>query len=150
MPQMEWVWLCALIVFAILEAATSTLVSLWFIGGSLTAMIAALCGANVWLQLLLFFAVSAVLLVALRPLAKKYLVPRTQQTNARSNIGKHAVVTERIDTLSGKGAVKIGGVEWSARTPGEAPIEAGTVVRVTDIVGAKVCVVPVTKEEESK
>ena len=104
MPQMEWVWLCALIIFAILEAATSTLVSLWFIGGSLTAMIAALCGAGVWLQLLLLFAVSAVLLVALRPLAKKYLIPRTQQTNARRNIGKHAVVTERIPAIDGKAA----------------------------------------------
>ena len=46
MPPMEWIWLAALVIFAILEAATSTLVSLWFIGGSLTAMIAALCGAE--------------------------------------------------------------------------------------------------------
>ena len=40
MPPMEWIWLAALVIFAILEAATRTLVSLWFIGGSLTAMIA--------------------------------------------------------------------------------------------------------------
>ena len=59
MPEMEWIWLVALIIFAILEAATTTLISLWFIGGSLSAMIAALCGAEIWLQLLLFFAVSA-------------------------------------------------------------------------------------------
>lgn len=148
MPQMEWIWLSALIIFAILEAATTTLVSMWFIGGSLAAMISALCGANIWLQFLLFFAVSALLLVALRPLAKKYLLPRTQATNARGNIGKRAVVTEQIDTLNGKGAVKIDGVEWSARTRSEAPIAVGAVVRITDIVGAKVCVEPVKEEEE--
>lgn len=148
MPPMEWIWLAALTVFAILEAATTTLVSLWFIGGSLTAMIAALCGADIWLQILLFFAVSALLLVALRPLAKKYLLPRTQATNARGNIGKRAVVTERIDTLNGKGAVRIDGVEWSARSQHE--IEVGAVVRITDIIGAKVCVEPVKEEEEKE
>ncbi|MGN1308129.1 MAG: NfeD family protein [Faecousia sp.] len=153
MPQMEWIWLIALILFAVLEAATTTLVSLWFIGGSLAAMIAALCGAEVWLQILLFFAVSALLLLAVRPLARKYLFPRAQPTNARGNIGKRALVTERIDTLNGKGAVKIDGVEWSARTQNEKPIEVGTLVRITDIVGAKVCVEPVVepvKEEEEK
>lgn len=150
MPAMEWIWLGALIVFAALEAATSTLVSLWFIGGALTAMIAALCGANLWLQILLFFAVSAILLVILRPLAKKYLNPRTQPTNARSNIGKRAIVTEEIDTLRGKGAVKISGIEWSARSLSDVPIEVGAVVRITDVVGAKVCVEPAANEKEEK
>ena len=148
MPEMEWIWLVALIIFAILEAATTTLISLWFIGGSLSAMIAALCGAEIWLQLLLFFAVSALLLVAVRPLTKKFMVPHAQPTNARSNIGKRAVVTERIDTLNGKGAVKIAGVEWSARSQSDTPIEVGAVVRITDVVGAKVCVKLVKTEEE--
>lgn len=153
MPQMEWIWLTALIIFAVLEAATAALVSIWFVGGSLAAMISALCGADLWLQILLFFAVSALLLLAIRPLTKKYLVPHTEQTNARGNVGKRAVVIERIDTLHGKGAVKIDGVEWSARTRSEKPIEVGTLVRITDIVGAKVCVEPVVepvKKEEEK
>lgn len=152
MPAMEWIWLGALIVFAALEAATSTLVSLWFIGGALTAMIAALCGANLWLQILLFFAVSAILLVILRPLAKKYLNPRAQPTNARSNIGKRAIVTEEIDTLRGKGAVKLGGVEWSACSKDDTAIAVGSVVRITDIEGVKLCVVPTQEEnkEDSK
>lgn len=150
MPPMEWIWLTTLIVFAILEAATSALISMWFIGGSLSAMISALCGADIWLQLLLFFAVSALLLAVLRPMTKKLMIPQAQPTNARGNIGKRAVVTERIDTLNGKGAVKIGGIEWSARTRDETPIEVGAVVRVTDIVGAKVCVELVKEEEEEK
>lgn len=140
MPQMEWIWLAALIVFAVLEAATSALVSLWFIGGAFAAMVTALCGGGIWLQTLLFFAVSAVLLMLLRPVARRYLSPQRSQTNAQGNIGRLAIVTEDIDNLRGQGAVKIGGVEWSARSQEDQPIEAGTVVRVLAIEGAKVCV----------
>ena len=50
MPPMEWIWLAALVFFAVIEAVTSALVSLWFIGGALVSMIAALLGAPIWLQ----------------------------------------------------------------------------------------------------
>ncbi len=146
MPSMEWMWLAALVVFAILEASTSALVSVWFIGGSLAAMIAALLGAEIWLQVVLFFVVSAALLLLLRPIAKKYMKTRTVPTNASSNIGKTAVVTSAIDNLRGTGAVKIGGVEWSARSADDQPIEKDAVVRVTKIEGVKVFV-ELVKEE---
>lgn len=146
MPSMEWMWLAALVVFAVLEASTSALVSVWFIGGSLAAMIAALLGAQIWLQVVLFFVVSAALLLLLRPIAKKYMKTRTVPTNASSNIGKTAVVTAAIDNLRGTGAVKIGGVEWSARSADDQPIEKDAVVRVTKIEGVKVFV-ELVKEE---
>ena len=146
MPSMEWIWLAALVLFAILEASTSALVSVWFIGGSLAAMIAALLGAPVWLQLVLFFAVSAALLLLLRPIARKYMASRTVPTNVSSNLGKTAVVTEAIDNLHGAGAVKIGGVEWSARSADDTPIAKDAVVRVVKIEGVKVFVVRVKEE----
>lgn len=148
MPAMEWIWLAALVLFAILEASTSALVSVWFIGGALSAMIAALLGAPVWLQLVLFFAVSAALLLLLRPIARKYLTAHTVPTNVSSNLGKTAVVTARIDNLHGCGAVKIGGVEWSARSADDTCIEKDAVVRVTKIEGVKVFV-ELVKEEVS-
>ena len=70
MPPMEWIWLAALVLFAIVEASTATLVSVWFIGGALTAMIAALLNGPLWLQIVLFFGVSAAMLLLVRPLAK--------------------------------------------------------------------------------
>ena len=149
MPEMKWIWLAALVLFAVLEASTSALVSVWFIGGSLIAMIAALLGAPIWLQLVLFFAVSAALLLLLRPIARKYMKTRTVPTNVSSNLGKTAVVTAAIDNLRGTGAVKIGGVEWSARSADDTPIEKDAVVRVTKIEGVKVFVEPV-KEEITK
>ena len=65
---MEIIWLALLIVFAITEGVTVALVSIWFMGGALAALIAALCGAELWVQVVLFFAVSILLLLCLRPL----------------------------------------------------------------------------------
>lgn len=145
---MEVLWLVLLIVFAVLEASTVSLVSIWFMGGALTALIAALCGAEIWLQIILFFVVSIALLLCLRPLSKKLLKKRKVATNADSNIGKTAVVTETIDNLRGTGAVKISGVEWSARSVDDSVLEKDAVVRILRIEGVKVCVERAEKEEE--
>ncbi len=146
---MQWFWLAALVLFIIMEAATSALVSLWFIGGALVSLMAAIFGAPEWVQIVLFLLVSGCLLLALRPLAKKYLIPRKTVTNARSNIGKEAIVTETIDNLHGKGAVKIAGVFWSARSAEDERIEEGAIVRIAEIEGAKVCVKRAEKKEEA-
>ena len=145
---MEVLWLVLLIVFAVLEASTVSLVSLWFMGGALTALIAALCGAEIWLQVVLFFVVSIALLLCLRPLSKKLLKKKKVATNADSNIGKTAVVTETIDNLRGTGAVKISGVEWSARSVDDSVLEKDAVVRILRIEGVKVCVERAEKKEE--
>ena len=137
---MEIIWLALLIVFAITEGVTVALVSIWFMGGALAALIAALCGAELWVQVVLFFAVSILLLLCLRPLSKRLIKQKKVATNADSNIGKEAVVTERIDNLQGSGAVRISGVEWLARSADGSEIEKGAVVRVLRIEGVKVCV----------
>lgn len=137
---MEILWLILLVAFAIVEGVTVSLVSVWFIGGAAAALIAALCGAEVWLQVVLFFGVSIVLLLCLRPLSKRLLKQKKVATNADSNIGKEAIVTEKIDNLQGKGAVKIAGVEWSARSEDGSVIEKDAVVRILRIEGVKVCV----------
>ena len=145
---MEVLWLVLLIVFAVLEASTVSLVSIWFMGGALTALIAARCGAEIWQQIILFFVVSIALLLCLRPLSKKLLKKRKVATNADSNIGKTAVVTETIDNLRGTGAVKISGVEWSARSVDDSVLEKDAVVRILRIEGVKVCVERAEKKEE--
>ena len=129
--QMEIIWLALLIVFAITEGVTVALVSIWFMGGALAAL---------WVQVVLFFAVSILLLLCLRPLSKRLIKQKKVATNADSNIGKEAVVTEHIDNLQGSGAVRISGVEWSARSADGSEIEKGAVVRVLRIEGVKVCV----------
>ena len=141
--RMEFLWLALIVVFAVIEGATTALTTVWFIGGALAALAAALLHAELWLQITLFFAVSVVLLTALRPLVKKYLRPRTVRTNAAGNIGREAIVTEAIDNLHETGAVRLSGVEWSARSADGSPVAAGTVVRIDAIEGVMLIVTPI-------
>ena len=140
------VWLALLIIFAVAEAATVGLTSVWFAIGSLGALVCALAGGNIWLQLGIFIVLSLVCLVALRPLAKKYLNTRVEPTNADRVIGQEARVTQDIDNIQGTGAVTIGGVTWTARSEHDTPIPAGAMVRVLRIEGVKV-IVEKSKEE---
>ena len=134
------VWLALLIIFAVAEAATVGLTAVWFAIGSLGALVCALAGGNIWLQLGIFIVLSLVCLVALRPLAKKYLNTRVEPTNADRVIGQEARVTQDIDNIQGTGAVTIGGVTWTARSEHDTPIPAGAMVRVLRIEGVKVIV----------
>ena len=134
------VWLALLIIFAVAEAATVGLTSVWFAIGSLGALVCALAGGNIWLQLGIFIVLSLVCLVALRPLAKKYLNNRVEPTNADRVIGQEARVIQDIDNIQGTGAVTIGGVTWTARSEHDTPIPAGAMVRVLRIEGVKVIV----------
>lgn len=140
------VWLALLIIFAVAEAATVGLTSVWFAIGSLGALVCALAGGNIWLQLGIFIVLSLVCLVALRPLAKKYLNNRVEPTNADRVIGQEARVTQDIDNIQGTGAVTIGGVTWTARSEHDTPIPTGAMVRVLRIEGVKV-MVEKSKEE---
>lgn len=142
MNVFSWLWLAAMVLFAIVEAATVSLVSLWFIGGSLAAFIAALLGAELWLQTLLFLLVSGVLLACLRPFVKKIAKPRTVATNFDRIVGQDAIVTEAIDNLQATGAIRIGGTEWTARSENGAPIAKDAVVKIIRIEGVKVFVTP--------
>ena len=143
---MEWmaaVWFVLLVLFVWLEASTVALVSVWFALGSLAAMIASICGGELWLQFALFAVVSAAFMLALRPMAKRYFTPKLQKTNIDSVLDAQGLVLEEIDNLSAKGRVKIGSLEWSARSTDEAIIPENTLVKVDRIEGVKVYVTPV-------
>ena len=142
MGPMEIFWLIAGIFFLVVEAVTPALVSIWFALGAFAALIAAFFGAQLWIQILLFLVVSAVALIATRPLAKKYLDGKHVPTNADMVIGKEGVVTEEIDNLKAKGAVSCMGKEWTARSKDEKIIPAESKVTVTAIEGVKLIVSP--------
>ena len=141
--MMKIIWLVLLIVFAASEAATVGLTSIWFAAGALAALVAALLGGALWVQIALFLAVSLLCLAAVRPLARRHLNDRVEPTNADRVIGAEAQVTENIDNIHGKGAVVIRGMTWSARSEDGGPIAVGTMVRVLRIEGVKVFVTPI-------
>lgn len=140
------IWLGLTLVFAALEAATVGLTSMWFAAGGLVALIAALLGAPLGVQIGLFIAVSVLCLLGVRPFAARFLNNRVQRTNADRILGMEARVTEDIDNLRAAGAVAVDGKIWTARSQGDLPIPAGSVVRVLRIEGVKVYV-ELIKEE---
>ena len=145
---MNWeiiIWFGIMLAFLVVEAACPLhLVSIWFAAGSLVAMIAAALHAEIWLQIVLFLVVSATLLAALWPFTRKMLNPKLAKTNVDAVVGATGKVIEPIDNIQSIGRVKIGGMEWSARsTTGEA-IPAGSEVKIDRVEGVKVYVTPVT------
>ena len=139
------VWLVLMVVFLIVEAMTVVTVSLWFAAGALVALLVSLIGLEIWVQVVLFFVVSGVLLACLRPLVQRHFTPRLSRTNVDALIGTKGYVTADIDNLSAAGKVKLGGMEWTARSTHGLPIPAGTLVKVDHIEGVKAYVSPVEK-----
>ena len=137
---MTYAWLIAAIAFALIEMFTAQLVSVWFIAGALASLIASMLGVSTTLQWILFIAVSAVTLIATRPLVKKITSAAPEKTNADANIGKSAIVTDTIDNLAGTGSVKLGGISWTARSINDSVIPEGSTVTVENIEGVKLMV----------
>ena len=143
MDTLVIVWLVLLIVFLVAEAATVTITSLWFAAGALVALIAGTLGVKFWVQVVLFLAVSALLLIALRPIIKKHFTPKLTPTNVDAIIGSRGYVTSDIDNMAATGTVKLGAMEWTARSVDGSPIPKGTLVKVEKIEGVKAFVSPV-------
>lgn len=143
-------WLIALVVFVVIEIFTVGLVTIWFAAGALVAAIAQFFSAPIWLQILLFFAVSIALLMCTRPWAQKYINKNQTKTNADSLIGKQAVVTEKIDNIKGQGKVEVQGMEWTARTADNNEfLHVNDIVNICSIDGVKLIVAPTGKREEN-
>lgn len=134
------IWIAAMVIFGVVEAATVGLVSIWFVLGSAAGLIAAICGGAVWLQVTLFFVVSIAALAATRPLVRKMMKGDIVPTNADAVLGREARVTERIDNSVPTGAVYVDGKTWSARSATGHPISEGTAVRVERMEGVKLFV----------
>jgi len=142
---MNWAavfWLVLMVVFLLVEASTVTLVSTWFAVGSLAALLVSFLGAPVWFQSGIFVIVSAICLTALRPLVRKHIKPKITKTNVDALTGSSGLVTVAIDNVSARGQVKLGPMEWTARSVSGEPIPEGTLVKVVRIEGVKAFVEP--------
>ena len=139
--NMTAIWLVSMIALLIVEGLAPGLVSIWFALGALAAMIAAMLGAPLWLQVVWFVLVSVVTLLLTRPLARKFVNTRTVRTNADMAIGCDCLVTEDIDNVLGTGAVNVGGKIWTARMADpDGRAAKGAVLRAVRIEGVKLIV----------
>ena len=133
-------WLAAMVVFLIMEASTVMLVSIWFAVGALGAIVVALTGGSLSLQVVVFLTVSILLLAGLRGYVRKHFTPRLIRTNVDSVIGATGVVTTPVNNIAALGRVEINGMEWAARSTTGSPLGEGVRVKVDKIEGVKVFV----------
>ena len=129
-------WIIVLVAGIILEAATFTLISMWFAIGAVAAIIAAGAGAGTAVQVVVFFAVSFISLAATRPLLKKIMPKKYVPTNGELDIGKTAQVIETICAEKSTGRVRLEGIDWGAVSEDGSVIEEGTTVVVVSKGGA--------------
>lgn len=138
-------WLALFVVLLIVEILTMGLTTVWFAGGALVALVLAIAGLELPVQIITFLIVSIVLLILTRPIAIKFFNQEREKTNVDGLIGRKAVVLDAIDTIHGTGRVEINGMEWSAKTEDmECVIAPGKIVVVEGIQGVKLIV----KQEE--
>lgn len=133
-------WIALLIAFIVVEAATAQLVTIWFAIGAAAALVSELCSAEVWLQWVIFVAVSLIALAITRPLVKRFSKRSIQPTNADRYIGLNGIVDETVDNTEGTGLVKVEGAVWTARSSDGSRIEKGENITVDKIDGVKLMV----------
>ena len=138
MEYMPLVWLGVIILAVILEAITCALVSVWFIPAAVISLILSFFSIPLWVQITVFLACSALLIIFIKGIFKKTLGLSSVATNADAVIGEEAVVTEAIDNIKGCGQVKVKGQIWTARSyDQEIKYEKGEILNVVAIEGVK-------------
>lgn len=134
------IWLTIALIAGIAEAVTISLVSVWFALGAVAAAITASFGFGTLVQVIIFLAVSLILMVFTAPFCKKFRVGEKIPTNADRLIGRVGIITEDVDPLQGKGEVKVDGQVWSVQLRDNSCAKVGDNVIVEDIVGAHLVV----------
>lgn len=108
------IWLILAAVAAGAEVLSGDFFLLMVGGGAAAAAIGAALGAPLWLQLVLFGVVSLLLMLGVRPWAKRMLL-RSQPDavdGAAVFLGAPGIVTQTVDTHGGR--IRVGSEEWSA------------------------------------
>lgn len=136
---MTYLWLIVLTVAVIVELASCALLSIWFACGAVAALICAVSGAAVEVQILVFVCVSVICLVFFLLYFKKSIKVHKQETNIESLINSEALVEEEI-AEKGKGRVRVSSMSWLAEEENGNKIEVGEWVQIIEIRGVTLIV----------
>ncbi|MBP3337621.1 MAG: NfeD family protein [Clostridia bacterium] len=134
------IWILLIIAFIVIESATVSLISIWFAGGALVALLALLLGADVTIQILVFLLVSVLCIVLLRKFALNSVKNKKSKTNIDRIIGQEIILKEGISDELGAGLAIINDVEWKVKSENGELIPAGEKVKVVDVEGVKLVV----------
>ncbi|MCL2800941.1 MAG: NfeD family protein [Treponema sp.] len=142
----HWIWLGLTILFAIIEGVTLGLKTIWFALAALVMIFISFLPIPFVFQVMIFLAISTVLLIFTRPIAIKKFKMGIVKTNVDSLVGQAALVTKEITEFD-RGEVKLSGQIWSAKTEGSAVLKEGTKCEVIRIEGVQAIVRALDNEQ---
>jgi membrane protein implicated in regulation of membrane protease activity len=132
------IWIGIAIALGLIEVFTLDLVFLMLSGGALAAGVAAGLQVPWWGCVLVFCAMSVLMLAAVRPWARGRLKAHGRApvvTGAAAVVGQRGQALTNVSATGGR--VKVEGEVWTARIgDSSAPVPAGATVEVTAIDGA--------------
>jgi membrane protein implicated in regulation of membrane protease activity len=132
--SVRWIWVALTIIFSIIEVFTLGLTTVWFAIAALVMVFLSFLPIPLIYQIMIFLAISAVLLIFTRPVALKKFKTGAEKTNVDSLAGKLALVTKKIEEFD-KGEIKLNGQIWSARSDDGSVINEGAKCEVLRIEG---------------
>lgn len=134
---LTWLWFWIAVAFAVIEAVTLGIVSIWFAIGALVTMVFAFVIDSFLIQLLIFLAVSLILVATTRKVAVEKLKIGQTKTNVDELIGQEAVVVKAIEPHA-PGEVKVNGKVWRAVSDSQQSYMVNEVVTVLRIEGVTI------------
>ncbi len=148
--EMIWIWLAVVAVSLIVEFFTWDLTSIWFaVAGLISMILSAIDGINwVW-QLAVFLVVSAVLIIFVRQICRKFLLKHEEKTNVEAYAGKRTKLLSAIGENENYGTVKFNGVIWNAIAEDNKAIDKDSDVEIVRVDGNKMVVKKVASIDES-
>ena len=139
--MLNLIWIGLFIILLLIEIFTVGLTTIWFAIGALAAAGVNTLGADLIIQIIVFLAVSVILMIFTRPWAAKHLNQNRLKTNYESKIGEIIKITERVDNLIQTGKSIVDGQEWTVRSQNNNEIlEKDELAKVIAVSGVKLIV----------
>ena len=133
------VWIAVIAIGIIVEAQTSELVSIWFAISGAVAIVCAIAGLSIPIQVAVFSTLTLLLVICTRPLVKKFTKNTEVKTNADKLVGMIGVITKDVKDGE-RGSVKVEYQEWTAIAKNNQTFSEGTKVVISEIIGNKLVV----------
>lgn len=132
--NLPWVWVAVTLICIVIESLTLSLTTIWFGISAFIMVFVAFTPMPFIAQFFMFVVIALLLLIFTRPVLKKRLNKKKIATNYERIIGQVAVVTKKITVLD-KGAIKVGGMEWTAAVREDVVLEEGCKCTIEEIAG---------------
>ncbi|MBU3158268.1 NfeD family protein [Clostridium frigoris] len=131
-------WIVVAVAAIAIDITTSSFMFVWFAAGALGAIISIGFDAPIFVQIIIFIALSGLAMSVGYPIVKKTISKTVKKTLTMEEgyVGKEFTLTKDVDE---KGNIKFQGIYWTVKNDGE-PLKKGDLVRVTGIEGNKLLI----------